>query len=279
MADHLFKPPVFGVDGHRRIAEYGLRTGGGDGNKSVIAVRQGVADVVQVAGYIFVLHFQVGDGSGAAGTPVDDAFPPVDQAFLVEAEKGGAHRPARPLVQGKDLPVPVAGNPQSLVLVSDGAAAVSGPLPHSFQELFPAQPVPVYSLSGQYLFDDHLGGDAGMVYAGEPEGRLAHHAVPAGQDILQGGGQGMPDVKLAGDVGWGHNDNEGLPGRVYSGLEVALLPPEPVPFLLHLARLVGFGHFVLNFWRLCHSYLIQVLCGDPIPFIPFPLVKSLSLSL
>ncbi|MBA7666668.1 hypothetical protein ES703_74749 [subsurface metagenome] len=92
-----------------------------------------------------------------------------------------------------------------------------------------------------------------MVDAGQPERRFAHHAVPAGQNILHGGGQRMAEVQLAGDVGRRHDDNEGFFIRVNFWLEIALVHPEPVPLLLHLPRLIGPGHFVWSIHYFCHS--------------------------
>ena len=243
LADHRLEALVVGVDGHGRIAEDGLRAGGGHGNKLAFALRQRIADIVEVAGYVLVVDLQVGEGGGAARAPVDDALAAVDQPLVVEADEGGAHRPARSLVQGEALASPVAGDAQPLVLLGDGLAALRRPLPHPLQEFLSAQLVAVSAFFGQLPLHHHLGGDAGMVDAGQPEGRLALHAVPADHNVFQGSGQGMAEVQLAGDIGRRHDDDEGLLLRVYFGREIALLHPELVPLLLDLARLIGLGHF------------------------------------
>ncbi|MBT9163229.1 MAG: hypothetical protein DDT24_00133 [Chloroflexi bacterium] len=82
-----------------------------------------------------------------------------------------------------------------------------------------------------------------MVDSREPQGRIAFHAMPAGQYIFQCGRQGMTEVKLAGDVGRRHDDNEGLLLRVDPGSKVAPLQPELIPLAFDLLRLVCFRYF------------------------------------
>ena len=61
---------------------------------------------------------------------------------------------------------------------------------------------------GELAFDDHLGGDAGVVGAGEPEGDVAAHAVPADGDVDLGVLQHVAHVEGAGDVGRRDDERE-----------------------------------------------------------------------
>ena len=101
---------VFGVHGHAGVAQHGLGTGGGHGYPAA-AVGQGVADVVELAVLLLVFHLQVGQGRGAAGTPVDDALVAVDEALVVQVDEGGADglggpgsRVKRRRVQSQEVP-------------------------------------------------------------------------------------------------------------------------------------------------------------------------------
>ncbi|MBT9159613.1 MAG: hypothetical protein DDT26_00873 [Dehalococcoidia bacterium] len=82
-----------------------------------------------------------------------------------------------------------------------------------------------------------------MVNSREPQGGIALHTVPASQYVFQCGGQGMTQVKLAGDIRRRHDDNEGLLLRVDPGSKVALLQPELIPFAFNPLRLVCFRYF------------------------------------
>ncbi len=52
------------------------------------------------------------------------------------------------------------------MLLGDGPAILTHPLPHALQELLPAQLLPIEALFGQVPLHHHLGGDARMVDAG-----------------------------------------------------------------------------------------------------------------
>ncbi|MBA7671014.1 hypothetical protein ES703_79163 [subsurface metagenome] len=133
------------------------------------------------------------------------------------------------------------------MLLSDSLLTFFRPLFHSAYKPVSAQLMPVQPFFSQQLLHYHLSGNTGMVNTGQPQYRLTLHPMPAGHNVLQSRGQGMPNVKLTGNIGWGHNDDKWLLIRVYPGFKVALLQPEPVPLLLHLPRLIGFGHFILSF--------------------------------
>ena len=90
-------------------------------------------------------------------------------------------------------------------------------------------------------FDDGLGGDAGVVGAGHPEGVVALHASPAGEDVLQGVVEGMAEVEGAGDVWGGDDDGEGGLFAVGMGGEVAAIEPEGVPATFGFVRVVLLG--------------------------------------
>ena len=185
----------------------------------------GVADVVELAINLLVDYFEVGEGGGATGAPVDDALATVDEALVVEVDEGGADGSAGALVKGEAFSGPVAGGAEALVLLGYGAAILADPLPDPFDEGVPADFLSGLALLDELPFNDDLGGDACVVGAREPEGGVAHHAVPADEGVLGGGGKSVAEVKLAGDVGRGHDDDEGLLAFLDAGFEVAVVHP------------------------------------------------------
>ena len=58
-------------------------------------------------------------------------------------------------------------------------AVLSHPHPCAFDERLAAEVLARQAFFGEFAFDDVLGGDAGVVFAGQPERRVALHAVPA----------------------------------------------------------------------------------------------------
>ena len=123
----------------------------------------------------------------------------------------------------------------------DAAAITLHPVPHSLHELLSAQVVAGQALCGQLPLDDHLGGNAGVINAGEPQGGVASHTAPPGEGVLDRGALGVAQVELAGDVGRRLDDDEGRPCGLGVGGEVAALQPLPVARLLHAAGVVGWG--------------------------------------
>ena len=81
---------VFLVYRDSGVPEHGLRTGGRDCDV-LAATDHWVANFVQLALYLFVLHLEIRDCGSASGAPVDDVLPAVNQAFFVEANEYFAH--------------------------------------------------------------------------------------------------------------------------------------------------------------------------------------------
>ena len=229
---------IVGVHGHAGVAHHRFGAGGGDGD-AIAAIDGGVVDIIQAAIDVPVLHLQVGEGGGAARAPVDDALAAVDEALAVEVDEDVADGPAGAGVQGEALAGPVAGDAEAVVLGLDAASIARHPVPYALDELLAAQVVAGQALLGQLALDDDLGGDAGVVDAGEPQGGVAPHTAPAGERVLDRGALGVAQVEFAGDVGGRLDDDEGRPRGVRVGGEVAAVQPLLVARLLHGAGVVG----------------------------------------
>mmetsp|Transcript_51282 Transcript_51282/g.121529 ORF Transcript_51282/g.121529 Transcript_51282/m.121529 type:complete len:265 (-) Transcript_51282:226-1020(-) len=96
-----------------------------------------------------------------------------------------------------------------------------------------------------------------MVRPGEPEGRLALHAVEPRKDILKCHEEGVPHVEAARDVRRGHRKHVRLllPLLVRGGLEEARSLPPLVQLLLHKLRVVLRRHLVAAGHALWHREL------------------------
>ena len=235
---------IFRIHRHGSIAQHGFRPGGGQ-LQHLPGLLYRVEQVIELALLLLVLHLGVGDGGIAAGAPVHHPVAPVDEALLVQPHEHLHHRPVEPLVHGEALPGPVAAGAQLLLLFYDAPAVFLPPLPGPLQEALPAQILLGQPLLAQGVDDLHLGGDGGVVGARQPQGGVALHAVIAGEHVLGHGVHGVAHVKLAGDVGRGHHDDEGLFARHPVGGEIALVHPVRIQPPLHLLGLEHLLHFPL----------------------------------
>ncbi len=77
--------------------------------------------------------------------------------------------------------------------------------------------VAVRALFGYLALDDGLGRDARVVLAGNPERRVAEHAVVADHDVFERRGDGVAEVQRAGHVGRRHADDERAAVRILLG--------------------------------------------------------------
>ena len=243
LADEVLELLILRVDRYTGVAQHGLRTGGGDDDITA-AVAQRIADVPQVAGLVHILHLGVRQRRQAVGTPVDDAAALVDQPLVIQLAECLADSAGAALVHGEAAAVPVAGRTHLLLLLHNTVAVLLLPRPDALQKLLAAQIVAGQPLLGtQLLLHLDLGGDAGVVCAGEPQCLIALHPLEAGQDVLQRAVQRVPHVELAGDVGGRHDDGKRLLVRIGLGLEAAAVHPHLVDPGLHIPRIVHLRQF------------------------------------
>ena len=107
----------------------------------------------------------------------------------------------------------------------------------------------------ELALDHHLGGDAGVVGAGDPEGEVAEHAVPAREDVHLGLVEHVAHVEAAGDVGRREQDGELFclrPASLRSwDVKQAFVDPVVGPALFDDGGIVGFGEFFRDFGAVC----------------------------
>ncbi len=229
---------VAGVDGYGGVTEHGLGSRGSDDEEAVRHSDDGVADVPEMAGGFLVRGFEIGDGGVAAGAPVDHVLAAVDESFFVEADEDFADGAGEAGVECEALAGPVAGGADADHLAFDGAAGFGFPLPDALFEGFASHGAAVEAFGGELAFDDHLGGDAGVVGAGEPEGDVAAHAMPADGDVDFGVLEHVAHVERAGDIGRGDDEREEIAAGLEFGVVDAALDPPLSPAGLEAPGLV-----------------------------------------
>ncbi len=100
------------------------------------------------------------------------------------------------------------------------------PGPDALDQCLAAQVVAGFLLLfEQPPLDDGLGGDAGVIGAGHPEGVVALHPPPADQDVLERVIERVAQVKGAGDVGRRDHDAVRRPVAGRIGVEIAASRP------------------------------------------------------
>ena len=228
------------VHGHARIPQHCFRARGRHHHVFRCA-DDGVAQVPQFAVALLVNRFQVADRRQAARAPVDNVPPAINQAVFMEAHKNFADRAGEPGVHGEALARPVAALAERDHLARDRAAGFRLPLPDFLLELLAAQVAVVDAFFGQLPYHHALGGDAGVVGAGQVERVVAAHAVPAREDVDLGVIEHMPDMQRAGDVGRRDDNGKHFTGRARIGAIQPFVVPGLRPALLDFLRLVSLG--------------------------------------
>ena len=88
------------------IAQHGLRTRGCYRNKFVRPDYR-IANLVELACNLFVLHFQIGYGGATTRAPVHNVSAAINQAFVVQPDEHFADRPRKILIHGEVFAIPI----------------------------------------------------------------------------------------------------------------------------------------------------------------------------
>ena len=193
------------------------------------------------------LHFDfvVSQGSLSSRVPVDQALTAVDQPIFEQSEECFADGFGAGFVHRKTLAVPVAGAAHRVELVGDTGFVFVFPGLDFFNEFITLKVGAAFAFFGQdAFFNDGLGGDAGVVGAGHPEGVAALHAMVANEDVLDGVVQSVAHVQSTGDVG--RRDDDGVVALIAVGrgigMEGLVGKPLVISLFFHLGRIVNCGH-------------------------------------
>ena len=242
LANEVFVPLVVGVDGDGGVAEHRLGPRGRHRDELAGGILDGVSDVPEVPVDRFVVHLVVGDGGLKVRVPVHQPQAAANQAVGEHAIEGGADGPRASFVQREAGAGPVARASDAFELFEDKVAATFAPGPDAFDEAVAADVVAGFALLLEHPPLNHrLGGDAGVVGAGQPEGLAALHAAPADEDVLKGVVQRVAQVKPVGHVRRRDDDSVRLARGVRARPEVAALLPRPVDAFLDGGGVVCLG--------------------------------------
>ena len=243
LADEVLVAGVAGRDGHGGVAEHGLGAGGGD-DEVAGTVGERIPEMPELALDLFVYDFLIGKRALGGRAPVHHAFAAVDVALFVELDEHLADGGAEAIVHGEAFAVPVAGRAELAELPDDRAAVELLPFPDAFDELLAAERAAVDAfLLAEDLVDLAFRGDAGVVGAGEPADFLAHHAVPADEDVLERVVQDVAHGEDAGHVRRRDDDGIGLLLGIRLAVEAFVRFPLGVPFLFDFGGQICFRHF------------------------------------
>ena len=239
---------VIRIDRYRRIAQHGLRTGGGEFQKlcpagPAILIHKRILDMPEVACLLLIHDFRIGDGGITYRTPVNNPAAFINPSFLVHLAEHLGNGLITALIHSKTLPVPVAGRTQLLQLADDPSAVLFFPLPGTFQEALASQIFLRDTFFLQFLDNADLRRDRSMVRTRLPERIVALHPFISDQYILHGIIQCMSHMKLACNIRRGNNDGKGFLRLIYFRMEVLLIQPFPVQSVFYALRVIGFRQF------------------------------------
>ena len=193
-----------------------------------------------MAGDIDVRDLKIAERGVAMRAPVDHVLAAVDEAAVIEADEDFADGAREAGIEREALAAPIAGCAQADHLAFDGIARDGLPLPDALFEFLAAQIAVLDALLFELARDHHLGGDAGVIGAGQPKSVVADHAVPAGDNVDLCMFQHVSDVEDAGDIGRRDDDRKDAAGLFGGGAEDAGVNPPLRPMRFEPLGLVDF---------------------------------------
>ena len=226
---------VLGMYRDGGVAEHGLRTCGGDRDRSR-PVGERVLDVVEIAVGVVMHCFFVGERREAMGAPVNHPVSSVDQSLVPEPYEDLAHGIGVGRIERKAGAAPVAGAADNLELLENCVAGTAHELPDSRHECLASQVEACLAFGRELFFNDILGRDARMIRSRQPLGGPAAHPLEADQHVLHDVVQRVPDVKLGRDVRrW---DDDDIRIALWPRLKHAGVKPTPVENWFYRPRIV-----------------------------------------
>ena len=182
LADQLLVALVLGMDGNGGIAEHGLGARRADDDDGAFGSSfKRVLEVPHLAVDLALLDLQVRNRRVEDRVPVDQPLVLVDQPCLwrvTNTVRTASDRPSSMVKRSRAQSTEVPRRRIWWVMLPPDSAFHSQTL---LDELLATEIVPGLALRGELALDHHLGGDAGMVGAGLPQGVLAAHPVEADQ--------------------------------------------------------------------------------------------------
>ena len=242
-AHELILVMIFRRYGNACVAQHGFRTGGCD-HDVVLAIDrldQRVAQMPQVAVFLFVLRLVIGDGRGAMRAPVHDALAAVNQVVVIPVAEHLAHALGVIVVHSEVRVGEINGATHALDLLDDESAVLVGPVPARIDELVTADLAARDALGSKLLVHLGLRGDASVVRSQDPARGTTAHAVEANERVLDGVIHSVAHMQLARDVG--RRDGHRAIADAGAATVIVALKPLVQHALLNGGGIVGFRHF------------------------------------
>ena len=217
LANQVGEAGILRVNSYGYVSHDGFRTCGGNQQLSA-AVCQLVADGVKLALGWGHDDLFIGKRGKENGIPVHHAVTAVDETFVEQLGEYTGNLRGVYVVHGEALALPVAGAAELLELVDDDTAVFILPLPYHVHEILAAyiEAGAGRILLGKFLFHAGLGGNTGVVGAGQPEHFLSFLAGAAGKNILNCIVQHVAHVQHTCHIGRG--DYDAIGGLVGAGV-------------------------------------------------------------
>ena len=223
---------IFRINSDGRITGNRFRTGRRDAH-STFLISKRIIEIPQMAHIIFMLYFDIGKRRLAAGTPVGNAEPLINQTFFIKGYKYFTDSTGANIIHRKTFTAPITGRPQASDLLPDGIPVFFLPFPYAFQKFFTSQIVLCEAFFGNLFFHLDLRGDTGMVLSRKPEDIIPLHPFIADQDILQCIVQRMPHMKLPRYIGRRQHNAVRLFPLLRFIMKYTVFLPKVIPFLFN----------------------------------------------
>ena len=241
-ADKTSVTLVVGIDRDGNVAEHRFGPRGGDRDKAS-AVDERIADLPELADFLFLLHLEIGNRGAEHRIPVHQPLASIDEPVVVESHECLDDGAGQALVHGKALARPIARCAEAPHLVGDRRARLFLPRPDPLDEWRAPQVAARPALGLELILDHDLRGDAGVIGAHLPKRVVAAHPMPADEHIHQRLLERVPHVQRAGDVRGRKLDAERFCTGLHRRLEQPVRFPPGVPLAFDRARLVAFREF------------------------------------
>ena len=246
LADDVLISFIIRIHGDSCIAEHGLRSCGGDLNKSAFLADYRIIDMPEETVLVFVLDLCIGNRCLADRAPVDDLGSLINVALIVEALENFQNRVGTAFIHCEALSVPVSGTAKLLKLADDSCSVLFSPGPTMLQEFFSSDFILFDSLAAQMIDDLDFRCDCSVIGSGLPESLIALHSLPTDQNILHRVVKRMAHMQLAGNVWRRHDDRERLLIRIHFGVEVTAIQPLLVQPVFQALRVVSLSEFLFH---------------------------------
>ena len=238
---------------HRDAGVGEHRLGAHRGDDHLAPALNRIADAVEHVVVLLPLDLEVGDGRAVVGAPVHDPRRSIDPTPVVEGDERGHDRAVVAGVHREAQPAPVHRGAEDAQLVDDRRADLLVPGFDARVETLPPQLLFRHALPCQLVLDHVLRRDRGVVVTRQEEHLVAGHPLVAGDEVVDGGLEGVAHVQLARDVGRREAHGELRQVARCVGEEELVLLPARVPagldgLWIELLRHPGFCHLSSCMW-------------------------------